>query len=74
MAAFGNNNNRDANRAGQNIFQNPEKVQSKKYEAEPVLSNQRPAPWLGRNLLAVLTVGFLLTMTGLIIYKILNPS
>lgn len=74
MAAFGNNNKRNANRVGQNIFQHPEKVQSKKYEAEPILSNQRPAPWLGRNILAVLTVGFLLTITGLAIYKILNPS
>lgn len=74
MAQFGNTN-QNKNTINRDIFQKPTKEEStKKYEAEPVLSNQRPAPWLGRNMLSVLTVGFLLTMIGLILYKIANPS
>lgn len=74
MAQFGNTN-QDKNTTNRDIFQQPAKEEStKKYEAEPVPSNQRPAPWLGRNMLSVLTVGFLLTMIGLILYKIANPS
>ena len=74
MAQFGNTN-QNKNTINRDIFQKPTKEEStKNYEAEPVLSNQRPAPWLGRNMLSVLTVGFLLTMIGLILYKIANPS
>lgn len=74
MAQFGNTN-QNKNTVNHDIFQKPTKEEStKKYEAEPVLSNQRPAPWLGRNLLTVLTLGFLLMMAGLIVYKIVNPT
>lgn len=71
MAQFGNTNNNSL-KTGKDIFQQPTKETPKKHEAEPVLSNQRPAPWLGRNLLAVLTVGFLITMAGLVAYQLMN--
>ena len=56
-----------------NLFEAP--VSKKKEDPmaiDPVLSNQRPAPWLGAHIFGFLTTGFIILFIALIAYKAMS--